>query len=195
MALLLEPQEPLHVRALARQVDMAPSSISTALARLRDTSLVTPTNRPLVPELFWELAAQWAPAWVGLSRDPASHDAGIAPDVLVRTGDMAAAALGAPIVTGPSPRSQWYVASRSELDQAIARWGVSAEAREATARVAVAPSAQVTLAARPASGLYEDRTHELIAPELVVALDLAAEPGRGQEVLRGWHPQGAVWQT
>lgn len=195
VALLLDPQEPLHVRALARQVDMAPSSISTALARLRDASLVTPTNRPLVPELFWELAAQWDPAWVGLSRDPATQDAGIAPDVFVRSGDVAAAALGAPIVTGPSPRSQWYVASRSKLDQAIARWGVSADARLATARVAVAPSAQVMLVARPASGLYEDRTHELIAPELVVALDLAGDPGRGQEILRGWHPQGAVWQT
>lgn len=195
VALLLAPLEPLHVRALARLVDMAPSTISTALARLRDASLVTPTNRPLVPELFWELAAQWDPAWVWLTRDPASQDAVIAPDVLVRTGDVAAGALGAPIVMGPSPRSQWYVASPNELDRVTARCGVASDGGAPTARVAVAPSAQITLAARTVGGLQEDGTQELIAPDLVVALDLAADPGRGQEILRGWHPQGAVWQT
>lgn len=195
VALLLAPQEPLHVRALARQVDMAPSSISAALARLRNASLVTPSNRPLVPELFWELAAQWNPAWIGLLRDPASKNAGTASEVLVRTGDVAAATLGAPIVTGPRPRSQWYVVSPRALDRLATRCGVAADGGQIAARVAVAPSAQVTLAARPVDGLHEDQARELIAPDLVVALDLAADPGRGQEILRGWHPQGAVWQS
>lgn len=195
VALLLAPQEPLQVRALARQVDLAPSTISTALTRLRNASLITPSNRSLVPELFWELAAQWDPAWVGLLRDPAAQHAGMAADVLVRTGDVAAAALGAPIVTGPSPRSQWYVASPGELDRLTARCGIAADGGEIAARVAVAPSVQVTLAARPVVEGHEDQAQELIAPDLVVALDLAADPGRGQEILRGWHPQGAVWQS
>ena len=195
VALLLAPQEPLHVRALARRVDLAPSTISTSLGRLRNASLVTPSNRPLVPELFWELAAQWDPAWVGLLRDPAAQYGGMAPEPPVRTGDVAAAAFGAPIVTGPSPRGQWYVASPGALDRLIARCGSAADGGEIAARVAVAPSVQVTRAARPVEGLHEDQARELIAPVVVVALDLAADPGRGQEVLRDWHPQGAVWQS
>ena len=195
VALLLAPQEPLHVRALARQVDLAPSTISTSLGRLRNASLVTASNRPLVPELFWELAAQWDPAWVGLLRDPAARETGLAAEPLVRSGDVAAAALGAPIVTGPGPRSQWYVASPGALDRLIARCGGAADGGEIAARVAVAPSVQVTRAARPVVGLHEDQARELIAPDVVVALDLAADPGRGQEVLRDWHPQGAVWQS
>jgi hypothetical protein len=195
MALLLAPEEPLHVRALARQVDLAPSTISTALGRLRNASLATPSNRPLVPELFWELAAQWDPAWVGLLRDPATPGRGPAADVLVRTGDVAAAARGAPIVIGPKPRSQWYVPSPEVLERLTARCGSAADNRDIAAQVAVAPSVQIALAARPADGLHEDQSRELIAPDVAVALDLAADPGRGREVLRGWHPQGAVWQS
>ena len=57
LILLDKPDTVDGVRSIARTIQRAPSAVATALERLRSAGLVTSANEPVIPELFWELAA------------------------------------------------------------------------------------------------------------------------------------------
>ena len=63
MALLVNPEEPRGVHAVARQIDRSPGRVSEILSELRSQGLVGSDNRAFVPELFWAIAEDWRPRW------------------------------------------------------------------------------------------------------------------------------------
>lgn len=193
LALLLAPDDPPGIRELAREVDLAPSTVSQAHARLQHASLVTPEGPPLLPELFWELADRWRPRWVHLAAEPTVEVLDRQSERWVRAGDAVAAVQGAPVVVRAAAPSVWYVGSDATLREARQRSGEVASG-EAVCRVALAPSRLVhTRAIQPAGDSVVRQV-----PAVVSALDLARDLSRGREILAGWLqlPDGrpAVWK-
>ena len=190
---LLMSRQPSGVRPLAREVGLSPGAISMARQRLRGAFLTTEDFRPLTPELFEAVSSVWAPRWFGLSVDPGGH-----PDPdgeWVRTGDIAAAVLGAPVAVGSAAPGYYYVRSAAVLRAAQRQLG-EATAGAAQCWLAVAPSLlAVTRAAEVASNAAP-WTAGPVAPAVVVALELARDPGRGREILADWHLEGgSPWRT
>ena len=170
---------------------MAPSTISRVTTALSGAGLLDENRRPVLPELFWELADVWPSERQWVLRHP--HPRAAAPNAVPwrRTGSAAAAAYGAPIVTTDEGPAELYVGGPVELSIATRRYG-AAEPSAGSAALAVAPT---RLAVPP---LEED--HELMvgewpaAPRLTVALDLAKDRGRGREILEDWEAGNGIWR-
>jgi hypothetical protein len=79
--LLLDPTRPASVRGIARMLNRSASSVSQAMTSMRDAALVDVRRKPIIPELFWELAARWHPA----SKDVQSYPA---PTITGMTGSI-----------------------------------------------------------------------------------------------------------
>ena len=89
-ALLLDPEQPPTMRAVAREVHMSPTAISNAAKLLAAQGLVV-DGRPALPDLFWALAEVWRPvkiAAVATAPDPAS------PQFAYNLDDLDASGLG-----------------------------------------------------------------------------------------------------
>jgi hypothetical protein len=104
---------------------------------------------------------------------------------------MAAAAYGAPAGVRSDYPPDFYVPDAATLRRAVHLLGAARDrgSRSATVRVAPVPLACSRRIDAPGE------TWPLAQP-LFVALDLAQDPGRGREVLDGWHPEerfGRVW--
>lgn len=177
----------------AAELGLAPSTISTAVRRLIDASLVNDDGTGLFPELFWELAGAWRAdrAWLNTAPEPAMHltaDPGAA--TWRRTGTAAAAAYGAPVVSSEGGTVELYVPGPVAISVARRRYG-AAEPGTGAAALAVAPAAAVT------AGVGSDQLPIIggwpAAPILAVALDLAQDRARGREILADWRIPDAVW--
>src|SRR5439155_19034718 len=59
LALLEEPKRDWSVTDLAGTVGRSAGGVSERLRALRDAGLVDRRNRPIVPDLFWELVGPW----------------------------------------------------------------------------------------------------------------------------------------
>lgn len=181
--LLTQPDEP--VSTTRSGLGFAPSTISEALTRLRAAGLVDDMGLAVTPELFWAFADRWAPerTWLAEQPDPkASDTAG-----WCVTGTVAAAELGAPVVsTGAVP--DLYVPGPVVVTIAARRYGVARDVSVAAASIAVAPASEVTNEARPP-------VHQRwpLAHPVAVALDLAQDRARGREILADWSPTERVW--
>ncbi|WP_146073540.1 transcriptional regulator [Amycolatopsis sp. CA-126428] len=200
-ALLLNPEHPGSVRQLARELHRSPSSVSAALSSLREAQLVDSQGLPVTPELFWETASAWRPAKTTVARvalldDPtiagALHTGWDEPPTGVGwalTDTMAAAAYGAPAGVRAGYPPDFYVPDATTAHRAETLLGVptSEAARGATIRIAPVP--QVCSLRLPAP---PDGPPWPLAHPLFVALDLAADPGRGREILEGWDPPQEV---
>lgn len=191
LALLLRPEDRLPVRATAAEAELNPSSISRAVARLRDHLLVGADNRPAVPELFWALADVWPRRWAQLKRRPRPEDASAlavnAEDLdgpgSALTGTRAAAAWDAPIVTGRSPIVELLVPGEAVLRRARQRLGDAVTPGSAATVIRVAPAGN---AIRHRGRVKGERLP--VAHPVVVALDLAGDLSRGIEILEKWTP-------
>jgi len=197
--LLLEPTQPAAVREIARTLGRSASTVSQALASMRHASLIDDRRRPVVPDLFWELADHWKPNTVDLqsSPSPTTNRAVGSVDEALRLGltdveatsgwaltdTLAAAAYGAPVGARLDHPPDFYVPDQTTMRRALQLLGSapSHESRAATIRIAPFP----LVCARRID--WPDETWPLTRP-LFVALDLAADPGRGREILAGWSP-------
>ncbi|MEV7039230.1 hypothetical protein [Amycolatopsis sp. NPDC051061] len=200
-ALLLTPQRPSSVRQLARDLNRSPSSVSAVMSSLREAQLIDSQGLPVTPELFWETASAWRPARTTIARVALLDDHTIAgalhtgrdePPTGVGwalTDTMAAAAYGAPTGVRAGYPPDLYVPDTTTAHRAETLLGVptSGAARGATIRIAPVP--QVCSLRFPAS---PDGPPWPLAHPLFVALDLAADPGRGREILEGWNPPQEV---
>jgi hypothetical protein len=179
-AVLRSPGEPPSLRSVARAVGMSPQAVANAAALLVDAGLLEGDRRPVLPDLFWALAAVWRPgAEVGVAALPED-------DGWVLAGDQAAAALGAPVVN-LDPRPVLWAPDAVRLRRAERRLGAAGDDRVAT--LALPPTALVTA--------WAERAEPFALPHPVfAALDLARDPGRGREILDAWTPEGvdAVWR-
>lgn len=181
--LLTHPDE--LVSTTRSGLGFAPSTTSEALTRLKDAGLVDQDGLAVTPELFWALADRWRPerTWLAEQPDPeASDTAG-----WCVTGTVAAAELGAPVVsTGATP--DLYVPGPVVVTIAARRYGVARDASVAAASVAVAPASAVTDEAIPPAHQGWPLAHPV-----AVALDLAQDRARGLEILDDWSPPERVW--
>ncbi|AXG14541.1 ArsR family transcriptional regulator [Intrasporangium calvum] len=203
-ALLMEPNRPTAVRALARQLQRSPSTVSEVLKALRAQRLIDRDNSVLDKGLFWEVADRWPTARVPLASPPrpgdASNNAALklgledphAPGWAL-TDSAAAAAYGAPIAFRTGQVLDFFVPDQSIVRRATTLLGGVEHGRQAraTIRVAPVPAAVTGRVDLPANPLEWPLTHPLF-----VALDLAQDTGRGREILAGWTPEGRwtrVW--
>ncbi|MDG4822679.1 winged helix DNA-binding protein [Asanoa sp. WMMD1127] len=195
--LLLHPDKPAAVREIARNLERSASSVSRVVGDLRAAGLVTTDGKPAIPELFWQLADAWKPVHLDVARAPSTSDDEPVSDALrlglggefgwALTDTMAAAAYGAPVGTRSDYPPDFYVPDQTVLRRAGQLLGVapSRETRAASLRVAPLP---LVVARRV---LVRGEVWPLARP-LFVALDLAADPGRGREVLEAWTPPSEV---
>lgn len=200
VATLLEPERALGVRQLATMLHRAPSSVSTALAALRQAGLIDEAGKSRKPELFWELASAWKPKHVMVRTLP-MNDTAVLQALRVNIDDItqpgwalsdarAAATYGAPIAIRADQQHDFYVPDERVIRRAVQLLGEPElrAARGVTLRVALS---DVVCARRedPAQHGW-NRTHEHwpLAHPLFVAIDLAQDPGRGREVLHNWTP-------
>jgi hypothetical protein len=190
------------VREIARRGDLAPSTVSSALAALRHASLVDADGRPLVPELFWALAGAWQPERHALADVPSPGsrlELGLSslddPGWAV-TNTVAAAAWGAPVVVASGAPLDFYVPSERDLRSALQELPAAGTADERRCTAAVAPT---LLAVRPrydATSMSTSWLHWPLVHPLFVALDLALDRARGTEILQDWdvpEPFRKVW--
>lgn len=193
--LLDHPGRALSPTGQRTELGLAPSTISVTVRRLSEAGLVSDDGRAVVPELFWELAGPWRSerAWLIRTPEP-SNQPPADPEAPIwrRTGSAAAAAWGAPIVTGAGGPVELYVPGPVHLSIARRRYG-AAEPGTGTAVLAVAPAPPVC------AGLGSGADVPLVegwptAPKLAVALDLAQDRARGREILAEWVDGDGVWR-
>lgn len=218
---LLSPDEPFGVRETARAAALSHTAISQARGQLRDAHLLNGRFGPVLPELFEAVVATWDWPTVVESLLPAPSDrlvdaAGAAFDgpfyedlralaAAVKdtpevhgghdphagwslAGTHAAAAYGADVIVGAEAPTSWIVPSDRFL--IATRLEAASGANKAHARLLAAPCPLVVRLRRPGP----DRT--ALAHPLVVAIELARDPGRGREILESFEPEGVpvVWR-
>jgi hypothetical protein len=206
-SLLLDPDKRYGVREFARLLGRAPSTMSEVLGALRTQGLITDDDRPVLPDLFWEVVDAWRPREVGLARLPRPGEGAIN-EVLqlglddvegtlgwALTDTLAATAYGAPIAARSDYPPDFYVPTEAVSRRARSLLGVAAshEHRRATIRVAPVPMVcrdrvDPTEQSTDPKGWGATSEFWPLALPLFVALDLAKDPGRGREVLEGWTP-------
>lgn len=194
--LLLHGPNVSGVREIARRVGAAPSSVSVVLKSLREEGLADKTTVDQ-EGLFWSTAESWKPQWTPVAaypspisemRNPTLHlgfddPAGVG---WALSGDLAAASLGAPIGVSGDAAPDLYLPTRQAHRLAVSILEPATLAGY-QARLSVAPAAAVC--ERRLDVHHAHAEQWLVARPLFVALDLAQDPGRGQEVLRGWTPE------
>lgn len=194
--LLHGPQSRASVRDTARRIHAAPSSVSVAMKALRQANFMDDQGADL-PALFWATVPYWTPHWVGVSRYPHPDRPMRNPALQIGfddtdgagwalTGDLAAAALGAPLGVPSDAPPQLYVPTRQAHRLAISILEESSSSASPKARLAVAPVRAACEQRIDTAGRHNEPW--LLARTLFIALDLAQDPGRGTDILREWHP-------
>ncbi len=196
-ALLLGGAErPPSIRSLARQIGMAPSTVSEAAAHLRAGGYILPTGEPEVPDLFEVLVSVWRPIHIQpVALRPVPQELQrLGPNIddlddtgWAQGGDEAALAWGAPMFLSGDRPLIWVpdlvTARRAERQLGSASWD------DAAGLIAVPPTPLVCMGRRQAP---VDTIDWPTPHPLYLALDLARDPGRGREILDGWKPPEPV---
>ncbi|MGH9137120.1 MAG: hypothetical protein ACRD0G_08735 [Acidimicrobiales bacterium] len=182
------------VRATADALDRSPGTVSKGLAALRAAYLADDEGRPVVPALFEAVVAVWRPARVPLAdlprpgAGPVNERLGLGLDEPTEPGwvlaDLrAAAAWGAPVVLAGDAPPDFYVPDAGAAARARALLGDAEFGRHACT-VAVAPCPSVCRRRFDRAAVVDE---PFFAPSpIVAALDLAADPARGREMLELW---------
>ncbi len=197
VSLLLAPQRSVQVRGLARKIKRAASSVSETLAGMRQDGLVDADRKPVLPELFWELATHWRPEEIDIAVVPPMDNRDVT-EVLrlgldhvpatsgwALTDTVAAAAYGAPVGVRADYPPDFYVPDRATLRRARHLLGVASDHGNR------AGTLRWSLVAEICADRVEDTMRSgrwPLAQPLFVALDLAQDPDRGREVLASWTP-------
>lgn len=201
--LLLDPKRPASIREIARTINRSPSSVSEAIASMRDASLIDKHRKPTVPQLFWELAERWHPVSMDVERYPSPTVTGV-PEAIndalrlgldnvetttgwAMTDTIAAVAYGAAVAARSDHPPDFYVPDQAVMRRALHLLGSASSHETRAATIRAAPFTLVcTQRVDLPSGTWP------LAKPLFVALDLAQDPDRGREVLAGWTPPQGV---
>jgi hypothetical protein len=203
-ALLMDPDRRPGVRGLARELNRSVSTVSEALSSLREGRYVDEGTVVSGTRLFWALADHWSSdAEYLLEAPPLGRseltaplrfefdEVGAGPGWALR-GTAAAAVLGAPVAVRADQPLDFFVPDTTIVNRARRLLRPAPSADLARCSVAVAPvPAACTARIEPPGNYFEwPTTHPLF-----IALDLAQDAGRGQEILRDWTPKGwpRVW--
>jgi hypothetical protein len=195
--MLMHPNRPTGVRAMARELSCSPSTAHDALKGLQAAALVRADNTALIPELFWAVADRWRPERHYVSREPdpgddiGSLDSGEPGPNFVISSDVAAAAWGAPVVVHSGQRPDFYVPP-TVLNRAVRFLG-SAAVADSGATLSAAPIRAVSEESFDHPSHSTPWLHWPLSHPAVVALDLAQDQSRGREILADWEaPPGFV---
>ena len=183
---------PPSIRSVARQIGMAPSTVSEAAAHIRAAGYIRADGQPEVPDLFDALVAVWRPVHAApVATRPLPNDLEqLDPNVedldeigWAQGGDEAALAWGAPMFLSGDRAWIWVpdlpTARRAERQLGTTAWD------DAAGIIAVPPTPLVCTGRRRAPS---DTIDWPTPHPLYLALDLARDPGRGREILDGWKP-------
>lgn len=188
LALLQEPARDWTVTELAAHVGRSAGGVSERLRALRQAGLVDRRNRPIVPDLFWELVGPWHERAVALASFPGLDGPfeqlswlGLPTD-WVLTDTQAALLLGAPVIASSDGPPDFYVPQPSMVEAAVSHFGPARGQPAATVRpIRYAGVHTEAPFHRNPSGIQ-------VAHPVVVALDLAHDRARGREVVEVWDP-------
>lgn len=190
IAIMESPDEPMGIRKIARTIGRSPSGVSAAVKQLAGAGLVLTDNTPLIPDLFWEIAARWdrratplatLPDDSHLLSRPASNHS------WVLTDTVAAAAWGMPVVATPGYPPDFLVATRRDLDRAVATLR-RCPPEERACTVAAAPARYASTPNR----IGRSAGGWALASHVVVALDLGQDRARGREIIENWQPPEGI---
>jgi DNA-binding transcriptional ArsR family regulator len=181
---LLIDSEPRGVRALARETDLSPATTSRILDALRAEGLVNDDN-PVIPELFWELATHWKSSETVTVGDITDQELNGLGYEWALGGAVGAWHHGAPVVIGPDTPRMIYLPDSTALRIAAGGIRHSSDPGRTTV-LAVWPVPHP-----PQARSVPDSDVKVVHP-IVAALDLAADPSRGAEIVRDWDPDPAA---
>jgi DNA-binding transcriptional ArsR family regulator len=196
-ALLMNPAEGTTVRELARRLGRSASTVSEILAALRSADLVDERHRVAGTRLFWQVAERWPGTRIDLARLPMPGDAVMTrslrlglddaeqTDGWALTDSAAAASYGAPLAVSTGQLLDFYVPDEATARRAITLLGAALSRAQARCAIRVAP---VRAACSHRLDLANNPFEWPLAHPVFVALDLAQDAGRGQEVLADWTP-------
>jgi hypothetical protein len=187
LALLKEPERVWTVTELASRLGRSPGGVSERLRALREAGLVARDNRPLLPELVWELVVPFHERAFGLATFPTGAEfSGLSwlgvPTDWVLTDTQAALALGAPVAAAGDGPPDYYVPEAPIVDLAVSHFGPARTQPAATVRRA----RYVGIVER--EPFRRTQAGFGIAHPVIVALDLAEDRSRGREIVEGWDP-------
>lgn len=179
---LVDPTTPSTARRLAPVLDRSVGATHELIARFAASGLIGPrTHLPLLPELFWETAANWPDdEWIPLASTIDVVATRVDPHELVRVDERAATLGGARIAAAGDLPARCYVRSVA----AIRRLRGLVD-RDAPTRCWVrrAPVQWVPLNAQHPP----DAEHPWsVAHPMLCAVRLAADPARGSEIVHDW---------
>jgi hypothetical protein len=109
------------------------------------------------------------------------------------TDTMAAALYGAPVGVRTGYPPDFYVPTEAVFSRAIRLLGSAENPSDRKCRIRVAPVLMACDHRIDAAQAHLGDARWPLAHPLFVALDLAADPGRGSEILEGWSPP-EPWQ-
>jgi len=200
-ALLTQPERPVVVRELARELGRSPSTVSAVLAALRRDELVDAKNVVTDTRLFWQVTDRWSMPRTLLGNLPAPGEASLTSPLRLGldevehgvgwalTDSAAAVAYGAPLAFRSGQVLDFYVPDQSVVRRATTLLGAAGSTSQARASVRVAP---VPAVVQRRVDLDTNPVEWPLAHPLFVALDLAQDVGRGREILEAWTPD-ARW--
>lgn len=182
LAALVDPAAPVTARRVAPRIGRSVGTTHEIIARFAEVGLVGPvTKQPLLPDLFWEVAAHWPDdGWQPLPVGLEELAAAVGPDILVRVDERAATLGGARIHAVGDLPARCYVPSAGSLRRAQRLVD-----RDRPTRCWVRRSPVEWLPEN--EELPPDPTHPWrVAHPIVCALRLAGDPARGREIVEAW---------
>jgi hypothetical protein len=180
---LVHPDEPVTARRLAPVLGRSVGATHELIGRFAGNGLIGPrTHRPLLPELFWETAANWPDdEWMALAAplETVAARAG-GGEGLIRVDERAATLGGARIAAAGALPARCYVRSAAALRKLR-----SLVDRDAPTQCWVRRSPVTWL---PLNDEHppDDQHPWAVAHPVLCAVRLAADPARGREIVEDW---------
>jgi hypothetical protein len=182
LAALIEPTQPITARRVAPRIGRSVGAVHELLARFERDGLIGPNSHlPLLPELFWETAANWPDQqWTPLAANVTEVGETLGADVVVRVDERAATLGGARIASAGDLPARCYLTSPAAMRRA--RQLIDRELPTRT-WVRTPPVRWLPL---NDDVLADDEHPWQVAHPIVCALRLAVDPSRGREIVEAW---------
>ncbi|HTO00362.1 MAG TPA: hypothetical protein VL068_06780 [Microthrixaceae bacterium] len=179
---LLNPTEVVSARRVAPAIGRSVGATHELIARFTAAGLVGRRTRlPLLPELFWETAANWPDDdWTPLPLPIDAVAERVGPEELVRVDERAATLGGARVAAAGELPARCYVKSPAALRRLRALMDRDAPTQ---CWVREPPVEWVPLNSEHPP---DDAHPWAVAAPMLCALRLAADPARGSEIIEDW---------
>ncbi len=179
---LVHPDEPATARRVAPLIGRSVGATHELISRFADSGLIGPrTHRPLLPDMFWETAANWPDGdWIALASPVEIVAQRVDPHELVRVDERAATLGGARIAAAGDLPARCYVRSAAALRKLR-----SFVDRDSPTRCWIrrSPTSWIPLNEEHPP---DDEHRWTVGHPVLCAVRLAADPARGREIVEDW---------